>query len=128
MDEERDQALEALLNRYRPRGPDAVLRVRIVRESQRRSRWVFVEGLAALLLVGMTLAQIGGTVTRLIPNGPVDGERTQKLATEIAALDLPFDKVQTEVMAQELVAGERLVRLPQVYAAAMNATDLGVLR
>ena len=128
MDETDDETreMEALLERYQPAAPQAALRARVVREAHKRSQWAYLEGVAALLLVGMNLAQIGGSVTQVIQAPRIDVGRTEQIAAEIDRLGLPLDSGQTRIMAEQLAAGERLVRLPQIHGAMMNDPSKGV--
>ena len=128
LDETDDEtrALEALLERYQPAAPQATLRARVVREAHKRSQWAYLEGIAALLLVGMNLAQIGGSVTQVIQAPRIDAGRTEQIAAEISRLDLPLDSGQTRMMAEQLAAGERLVRLPEIHGAMMYDPSKGV--
>jgi hypothetical protein len=124
-DETRD--MEALLGRYQPAAPQAALRARVVREARKRSQWAYLEGIAALMLVGMNLAQIGASVTPVFRAPRIDVGRTEQIAAEIDRLGLPLDKGETRMMAEQLAAGERLVRLPQIHGAMMNDPSKGVL-
>jgi len=126
MDDE-TRGMEELLGRYRPAGPEAALRARVVREGRKRSRTAYWEALAAVLLVGMNLAQIGGSVTQVIPAPRVDQGRAEKIAAAIDQLELPLDAGERRMMAEQLAAGERLVRLPVIHGAIMNDTSKGVL-
>lgn len=120
--------VESILDRYRPAGPDAAARERIVRKAQVRSRWAFAEAMAAMLLIGMTLAQIGASVTEIIPRPHADEARTQRLASAIASLDLRIDRDEAYAMAQRLSAGERLVLLPLVHGDPNVSDNYGVIR
>ena len=124
MDDE-TRGMEELLGRYRPAGPEAALRARVVREGRKRSRGAYVEALAAVLLVGMNLAQIGGSVTQVIPGPQVDEGRAEKIAAAIDKLELPLDVGERRMMAEQLAAGERLVRLPVIHGAMMNDPSKG---
>jgi len=128
MDEMDDETrgMEAMLGRYRPAGPQAALRARVVREGRKRSRGAYWEALAAVLLLGMNLAQIGGSVTQVIPGPRVDEGRAEKMAAVIDQLELPLDAGERRMMAEQLAAGERLVRLPLVHGAMMNDPSKGV--
>lgn len=119
--------MESILSQYRPAGPDAAVRARVVGRARVRSRWVFVEAMAAMLLIGMTLAQIGSSVTQIIPPPHVDEARTQRLASAIASLDLPIDRDEAYAMAQRLSAGERLVTLPLIHGNQSVPTNIGVM-
>ena len=119
--------MESMLTQYRPAGPDAALRARIVGQVRVRSRWAFAEAMAALLLIGMTLAQIGASVTQIIPRPHVDEARTQRLALAIASLDLPIGRDEAYSMAERLSAGERLVLLPLVHGNSSINTNIGVM-
>ena len=122
--------MESMLSQYRPAGPDSVLRQRIVDQARVRSRWAFAEAMAAMLLIGMTLAQIGASVTEIIPRPHADEARTQRLASAIVSLDLPIDRDQAYAMAQKLSAGEHLVLLPLIHgdpSANANNGDIGVM-
>ena len=115
--------IKSILSRYRPAGPDAALRGRVVQPSRRRSAWPLVEAMAATILIGLNLAQIGASMSQLSPESPVDETRTQAVAAAITRLDLPVTPAQARVMAQELVAGERLVPLPLIHGrSTIDAT------
>ena len=128
MDEMDDETrgMEAMLGRYRPAGPQAALRARVVREGRKRSRGAYMEGMAVLLLVGMNLAQIGGSVTQVIRMPRIEEGRAEKIAAAIDKLELPLDAGERRMMAEQLAAGERLVRLPLVQGAMMNDPSKGV--
>ena len=115
--------IEALLRRYRPAGPDAALRTRIVGQSRRRSAWLFVEAVAAMVLIGLNLAQIGATAAHFVPPARVDEARTRAVAAAITRLDLPLSRDQAQVMAMELAAGGRLVPLPLLRGGAIDLNN-----
>lgn len=119
--------IESLLGRFKPAGPDAAVRRRVVRQARRRSQWAFAEAMAALLLIGMNLAQIGASVTQVIPRPRADEGRTQQLASAITRLDLPISRQEAYVMAQQLSAGEHLVPLPLIHGNPSLNTNLGVM-
>lgn len=122
--------MESMLTQFRPAGPDAAVRARIVGQARVRSRWAFVEAMAAMLLIGMTLAQIGASVTQVIPRPHVDEAHTQELASAIARLDLPISRDEAYAMAQRLSAGEHLVLLPLVHgdpSITTNSAETGVM-
>ncbi len=119
--------IECILVRFRPAGPDADLRSRVVQRTRTRSRWAFAEAMAAMLLIGLNLAQIGASVTQIIPPPHTNEARTRQLAVAIARLDLPFSQDEAYAMAQQLSAGERLVRLPLVHGSpSMNINNGGM--
>ncbi|MEI8197915.1 MAG: hypothetical protein WCI73_18630 [Phycisphaerae bacterium] len=123
-----DTEIESLLVRYRPAGPDAALRGRILRQTPQRAQrsyWSFLEAMAALLLIGLNLAQISASVTDFIPPPPIDLARTQQIAAQIRHLDLPVTPAETEAMAQRLASGERLVMLPQIHGPTNLHFDIG---
>lgn len=119
--------IESLMIRFRPAGPDADLRSRVVRQTRNRSRWAFAEAMAAMLLIGMNLAQIGASVTQIIPPPHRDEARTQQLASAIARLDLPISRDEAYAMAQQLSAGEQLVPLPLIHGNPSFTTNYGVI-
>jgi hypothetical protein len=114
--------IESILSRYRPAGPDAGLRMRIVQQSRRRSIWPFMEAIAAVVLIGLNLAQIGASVTRLVPQAPADEARDRTVAAAIGRLDLPVTVGEARVLAMELVAGEHLVPLPLIHGRTAFGT------
>lgn len=119
--------IESILSRFRPAGPDAKVRGRVVQQERKRSRWAFAEAMAAMLLIGMNLAQIGASVTQIIPPPHTDEARTQQLALAIARLDLPINSDEAYAMAQQLSAGERLVMLPVIHGNLSINTNNGVM-
>lgn len=119
--------IESILTRFRPTGPDAAVRGRVVQQVRRRSRWAFAEAMAAMLLIGMNLAQIGASVTQIIPLPHTDEARTQQLALAIARLDLPINRDEAYAMAQQLSAGEHLVLLPVIHGNLSINTNNGVM-
>ena len=119
--------IESILARFRPAGPDATVRGRVVRQVRSRSRWAFAEAMAAMLLIGMNLAQIGASVTQIIPPPHTDEARTQQLASAIARLDLPINRDEAYAMAQQLSAGERLVLLPLIHGNLSINTNNGMM-
>ena len=119
--------IESILTCFRPAGPDAAVRGRVIQQVRSRSRWAFAEAMAAMLLIGMNLAQIGASVTQIIPPPHADEARTQQLALAIARLDLPINRDEAYVMAQQLSAGERLVLLPVIHGNLSINTNNGVM-
>lgn len=119
--------IESMLSRFRPAGPDTDLRGRVVRQTRRRSQWAFAEAMAAMLLIGMNLAQIGASVTQIIPPPHADEARTRQLAVAIARLDLPISRDEAYAMAQQLSAGQRLVPLPLIHGSPSINTNYGVI-
>lgn len=119
--------MESILSQYQPAGPDAAVRERIVGRARVRSRWAFGEAMAAMLLIGMTLGQIGASVTAVIPRPHADEARTQRLASAIAQLDLPISRDEAYAMARQLSAGERLVSLPVIHGDSSINTNIGVI-
>jgi hypothetical protein len=108
--------MEHLLQKYRPAGPGGELRGRIVDAAQARSRGAFWEAMGVVLLVGMNLAVIGASVTRVLPTEtPVDEAKAEELAAAIVALDLPVSREDAEAMAARLASGGRWVCVPEVH-------------
>lgn len=111
-----DDELESLIQRYRPAAPAPALRGRIVQTARSHSRLMFVEGMAALLLIGMNLSMIAASVTRvLVTEIPSDPGRTQQLAMNIKRLELSLSPQDTQAMAAQLAAGERLIQVPIIH-------------
>ncbi|GEM_PF-3758463 len=119
--------VESILGQYRLAGPDAAVRARIVGRAEVRSRWAFAEAMAAMLLIGMTLAQIGASVTEIVPRPRADEARTERLASEIASLDLPIGRDEAYAIAQRISAGERLVLVPLIHGDSSINTNIGVI-
>ena len=119
--------MESILTRYRPAGPDATVRERVVGQAQRRWRGAFAEAMVAMLLVGMNLAQIGASVTQVISVPHIEEARTQQLAEAIACLDLPITQDETYAMARQFSAGERLTLLPLVHGNPSINANIGVI-
>ena len=115
--------IEALLSRYRPAGPDAALRGRIIGQTRRRSAWPLLEAMAALLLVGLNLAQISVTARQLGAPSRVDEAQAQEVAAAITRLDLPVSRDQARVMALELAAGGRLTPLPLLHGSVIDPNN-----
>ena len=114
-----DHDLQMLLARYRPAAPDAALRSRIVSAARAHSRWLFLESMAAILLVGFNLSLIAASVTQLFPSRlPPDPKNTEQLAAAIQQLDLPLSPQEAHTLAQQLAAGQRLVRVPLIHGPA----------
>lgn len=119
--------IESMLSRFKPADPDAAVRERLVRRARTRSQWAFAEAMAAMLLIGMNLAQIGASVTQILPSPHADEARTRQVASAIARLDLPISQDEAYAMAQQLSAGERLVPLPMIHGNPSLNTNLGVM-
>jgi hypothetical protein len=119
--------MESILSRYRPAGPNAALRDRIVRQGHRRSGWLFLEAMAAMLLIGMNLAQISASATQFISSSHADEARIQEIATALRRLDLPVSPDETQAMAVRLAAADRLVPLPSLHGTGMITSSQGVI-
>ena len=120
--------IESILDSYRPRGPDPALRDKLAQQPSRSSRWSFLEALAATLLVGMTLVQIGTSAARPTPEPTIDPARTQRMAVAIAQLDPAICPDEAYAMSLRLSSGERLVALPEIHGNPSLFMKEGVLR
>jgi hypothetical protein len=112
--------LESMLGRYRPAAPNSALRGRIVRQAQRNSRGVFLEAMAAILLLGVSLGQIGASVTQFVPAPRIDDRQIQQTASAISHLDLGLSPQDTQAIAVRLASADRLTPIPSVHGRSMS--------
>jgi hypothetical protein len=131
MNDERDEMgeMEALLVRYRPAGGVAAEagRARLVRKARERASWAYWEAMAAVLLVGMALAQVAGSVTRMVPGPRGQDERVQEIVAALAEAGVPLDEEERAVLAAEWAAGERLIRVPVVRGTGNHGPQMGAV-
>ena len=107
--------MENLLTRYTPAKPDAALRANILQQARKRLRWSYIQAIAAMLLIGFNLAQIGTSMNHMFPSPHVDEGRTQQIASAIDKLQLSLTRDDTYAMAHQLAASECFPPLPLVH-------------
>jgi hypothetical protein len=122
-----DEQLEALLQSHRPADPAPALKARIVTAARTRSQWAFAEAMAGILLIGLNLSLIAASVTHVLPQpSHINPSRTHQIATALDQLDLPLSQQDTQTMAEQLAAGEHLVRVPILHAPSQSiALNIG---
>jgi hypothetical protein len=122
-----DEQLEVLFQNHRPAGPAPALKSRIVKDARSRSQWAFTETMAAVLLVGLNLSLIAASITQVFPTHVApDPARTRQLAAAIQQLDLPLSQEDAQTMAQQLAAGENLVRIPLIHGPTDNSLTINL--
>jgi len=119
--------IESMLGQFRPAGPDAAVRGRVVRHVRGRSLFAYWEAMAAMLLVGATLSQIGASATQMVSTQKIDEAHIRQMASAIARLDLPVTPDEAQAMALRLSAGEHLILLPLVHGDLSFYTNHGAL-